>query len=178
MKVVIVDDTKLNLTLLDHQVRKLPDCESICFTEPIAALEWCLTNEPDLMVVDFNMPVMDGIELTKRFREHYPNIPVLMVTANHDTKVRHDALEIGVNDFLNKPLDNTEFKARSKNMLDLRLHQKDLEQKVRARTKDLRMQWSVSLSRNGRPFSAWPERLNIVTQKRVPILCAWRIIQS
>ena len=137
MKVVIVDDTKLNLTLLDHQVRKLPDCESVCFTEPVAALEWCLANEPDLVVVDFNMPMMDGIELTKRFREHYPNIPVLMVTANYDTKVRHDALEIGVNDFLNKPLDNTEFKARSKNMLDLRLHQKSLEEKVRARTKDL-----------------------------------------
>jgi putative two-component system response regulator len=137
MKVVIVDDTKLNLTLLEHQVRKLPDCESVCFTDPVVALDWCLANEPDLLVVDFNMPVMDGIELTKRFREHYPNIPVLMVTANHDTQVRHDALEIGVNDFLNKPLDNTEFKARSKNMLDLRLHQRHLEEKVRARTLDL-----------------------------------------
>jgi putative two-component system response regulator len=140
MKVVIVDDTQLNLTLLQHLVRKLPDCEALCFTDPVAGLDWCLANEPDLVVVDYNMPVLDGIELTKRFRVRHPNIPVLMVTANHDTQVRHDALEIGVSDFLNKPLDNTEFKARSKNMLELRQHQKNLEEKVRKATEVIRAQ--------------------------------------
>jgi len=126
MKVVIVDDTQLNLTLLQHLVRKLQNCESICFTNPVEALEWCLANEPDLVVVDFMMPEMSGTELTEKFRLHYPDIPVLMVTANHETELRHQALQIGVTDFLNKPLDHAEFLARTKNMLALRQSHKNL----------------------------------------------------
>jgi putative two-component system response regulator len=126
MKVVIVDDTQLNLTLLEHLVRKLADCESICFTDPIAALDWCLANEPDLVVVDYMMPQMSGTELTQKFRERYADIPVLMVTANHETELRHQALQLGVTDFLTKPVDHTEFKARANNMLNLRKSNKKL----------------------------------------------------
>ncbi len=140
MKVVIIDDTQLNLTLLQHLVRKLPNCESLCFTDPVAALDWCLTNEPDLVVVDQMMPVMSGTELTEKFRVRYPDIPVLMVTANHDTELRHHALQIGVNDFLNKPVDNVEFVARSKNMLALRRSHKNLEDDVRKATEVIRAQ--------------------------------------
>jgi putative two-component system response regulator len=126
MKVVIVDDTQLNLTLLQHLVRKLPNCEAISFTEPITALDWCLANEPDLVVVDYMMPLLSGTELTQKFRVRYPDIPVLMVTANHETELRHTALQLGVTDFLNKPLDNAEFLARTKNMLALRQSHKNL----------------------------------------------------
>jgi putative two-component system response regulator len=126
MKVVIIDDTQLNVTLLQHLVRKLPGCESVCFTDPVAGLEWCLANEPDLLVVDYMMPVLNGTELTQKFRARYPEIPVLMVTANHETELRHQALQIGVTDFLNKPLDNVEFLARAKNMLALRQSHKNL----------------------------------------------------
>src|SRR5664279_1166704 len=109
MKVVIIDDTQLNVTLLQHLVRKLPDCEPVCFTDPVAGLDWCLANEPDLLIVDYMMPQLSGTELTAKFRVRYPEIPVLMVTANHETELRHQALQMGVTDFLNKPLDNTEF---------------------------------------------------------------------
>lgn len=126
MKVVIIDDTQLIVTLLQYLVRKLPDCEPICFTDPVAALDWCLANEPDLVVVDFMMPHLSGTELVERFRVVHPDIPVLMVTANHERELRHQALQIGVNDFLNKPLDNTEFLARTKNMLALRASHKKL----------------------------------------------------
>ena len=120
MKIVIIDDAQMNVTLLQHLVRKLPDCESVCFTDPVAGLKWCLANEPDLLIVDYMMPQLSGTELTKQFRARYPDIPVLMVTANHETELRYLALQIGVTDFLNKPLDNTEFLARAKNMLALR----------------------------------------------------------
>jgi putative two-component system response regulator len=126
MKVVIIDDTQLNVTLLQHLVRKLPDCESVCFTDPVAGLDWCLANEPDLLIVDYMMPQLNGTELTGKFRERYPDIPVLMVTANSETELRHQALQTGVTDFLNKPLDNTEFLARAKNMLALRQTHKNL----------------------------------------------------
>lgn len=126
MRVVIIDDAQLNVTLLQHLVRKLPDCEPVCFTEPVAALDWCLSNEPDLVVVDYMMPLLSGTELTEKFRARYSEIPVLMVTANHETELRHKALQIGVTDFLNKPLDNVEFLARAKNMLALRQSHKML----------------------------------------------------
>jgi len=124
MNVVIIDDAQLNVTLLKHLVKKLPDCEPTCFTEPVAALDWCLANEPDLVVVDYMMPQMSGTELVEKFRVRHSDIPVLMVTANHETELRHHALQIGVTDFLNKPLDNIEFLARAKNMLALRQNHK------------------------------------------------------
>jgi putative two-component system response regulator len=126
MKIAIIDDTQLNVTLLQHLVRKMPDCEAEGFTDPVVALDWCIGNEPDLVVVDYMMPVLNGVELTELFRARYPDIPVLMVTANHETELRHLALQKGVTDFLNKPLDNIEFLARAKNMLALRESHKRL----------------------------------------------------
>lgn len=124
LKVVIVDDTPMSLTMLQYLVRKLPACEAICFTDPLEALGWCRANEPDLLIVDFMMPELDGTALVDRFRALHRDIPVLMVTANHDMALRYEALQKGVTDFLNKPLDNTEFIARAKNMLALRKSQK------------------------------------------------------
>ncbi|MBK4737650.1 response regulator [Noviherbaspirillum sp. DKR-6] len=124
MKIVIVDDTPMSLTMLQYLVRKLPDCEAICFTDPQEGLAWCGANQPDLLIVDFMMPDLDGTTLVARFRERHHDVPVLMVTANHDVALRHEALQKGVTDFLNKPLDNVEFIARARNMLALRKNQK------------------------------------------------------
>ncbi len=120
MKIVIIDDLQINVTLLQHLVKKLPGCTSICFTDPLAALDWCMSNEPDLIIIDYMMPKMSGVEFVERFRVRYATIPILMVTANHETELRHHALQMGVTDFLNKPLNNVEFLARTKNMLALR----------------------------------------------------------
>ena len=126
MKVAIIDDAQMNVTLLQHLVRKLPSCEPVCFTDPVAALEWCLLNEPDLVIVDYMMPILSGTELVQRFRARHPDIPVLMITANHETALRHEALKMGTTDFLTKPIDNVEFLARAKNMLALRASHKKL----------------------------------------------------
>ncbi|NOU40157.1 MAG: response regulator [Methylotenera sp.] len=128
MRILLIDDTQLNITLLQHLIKKIPEYESIAFTNPVEALDWCRDNEPDLVVVDYMMPEMDGIQFTQQFRGfvNYQDIPVLMVTANSETSVRHKALVSGVTDFLNKPLDNSEFVARARNMLALRQSQKKL----------------------------------------------------
>lgn len=132
MRILLVDDTQLNITLLQHLIKKIPEYESVAFTDPIKALDWCRDNEPDLVVVDYMMPEMDGIQFTQQFRGfvNYEEIPVLMVTANNEISVRHRALDSGVTDFLNKPLDNSEFVARARNMLALRQSQKKLINKA------------------------------------------------
>jgi len=138
MKVAVIDDAQINVTLLQHLVKKLPDCEPVCFTDPVAALAWCLENDPDLVVVDYMMPVLNGTELTKRFRVRHPDNPVLMVTANHEVELRLDALQHGVTDFLTKPLDNAEFLARAKNMLTLRKSHKMLESRAALLAEEVR----------------------------------------
>jgi putative two-component system response regulator len=139
MKVVIIDDVQINVTLLQHLVRKLPDCEPIGFTDSVAALAWCLNNDPDLVIVDFMMPDINGIELVEKFRIRYADSPVLMVTANHEAEVRLQALQSGVTDFLNKPVNNIEFLARAKNMLALRRSHKELRDRATWLADEVRM---------------------------------------
>jgi putative two-component system response regulator len=140
MRIVIIDDIQMNVTLLEHLIRKIPECEFVTFTEPRKAIDWCRDNEPDLVVVDYMMQDMDGIEFTRLFRSlnHYGSIPVLMVTANNNTGVRHEALNSGVSDFLNKPLDNVEFLARAKNLLALRTSHKQLSTRAEWLSKEVR----------------------------------------
>jgi len=122
MNVVIVDDTQINVTLMQALVNRIDGCKPICFTESAAGLEWCIGNDPDLIIVDYMMPAPDGIEFIRRIRElpHLAELPMLMVTADHEKEVRYRALEAGANDFLTKPVDRVEFTSRVKNMLAIR----------------------------------------------------------
>lgn len=126
--VLIVDDSDINLTLIKALVLKLGNCNPVLFDHPLKAVEWCQTHIPDLVIVDYMMPDMDGLEFIRTFRalDGRAEIPVLMVTANDQKDVRYEALSGGANDFLNKPIDRVEFTARVRNMLDLRTGQKFL----------------------------------------------------
>lgn len=126
--VLIVDDSDINLALIKALVLKLPDCSPVLFDHPVRALDWCKENVPDLLIVDYMMPEVDGLAFIRAFREipGFAEIPVLMITANDQKDVRYEALQGGANDFLNKPIDRVEFLARARNMLSLRTGQKFL----------------------------------------------------
>ncbi|MFO1385182.1 MAG: response regulator [Chitinivorax sp.] len=128
MDVVIVDDNEINVTLLRHLVKAIEDTKAITFTDSAAGLQYCLDNDPDLVVIDYMMPPPDGMAFIQAFRAHpgRKNTPLLMITANQDTEVRHRALTLGASDFLTKPVDKNEFRARATNMLLLRKSQKQL----------------------------------------------------
>lgn len=132
MNVVVVDDTPINVTLISHLVRRLEDAVPVEFTDPVKGLAWCVEQVPDLVIVDYMMPELDGIEFVRRFRAcpGRGDIPVLMVTANDQIEVRHSALDSGANDFLTKPIDKAEFMARTRNMLSLRRSQRKLEDRA------------------------------------------------
>ncbi len=145
--VLIIDDSDINLTLIKALVLKLGECSPVLFDNPLEALEWCRENVPDLVIVDYMMPDMDGLKFISAFRAlHGRNeIPVLMVTANDQKDVRYDALLGGANDFLTKPIDRVEFSARARNMLSLRQGQKfladradHLAEMVEIRTQEIR----------------------------------------
>lgn len=147
-RVLIVDDNPTNLTLFRHLLKRVKGVEeSICFDDPLQALIWAAEHEPDLVLLDYMMPVMDGLEFLAKFRaiEGYKDIPVIVVTADTESEVRQKALELGAHDFLNKPIDKMELLARVKNLLMLRETQHALSDRadwlaceVKKATADLR----------------------------------------
>lgn len=133
MHILIVDDTTTNLKLMESLVRKLgeelrPKVEE----DPQVGLDWCRDNPVDLLIVDYMMPKIDGIEFIRRFRAlpGHAETPVLMVTADHERGTRYSALDEGATDFLNKPIDSREFRARVRNMLALQQSRKTIENRA------------------------------------------------
>ena len=122
MKVCIVDDTPINLTLMQALVAKVEGCEPVCFSESLAGLQFCIDEDVDLVIVDYMMPAPDGLEFITQLRSaaNRAGVPILMVTADHEKEVRYRALELGATDFLTKPVDRIEFLSRVRNMLAIR----------------------------------------------------------
>lgn len=132
-KVLIIDDSDINLTLIKALVLKLGDCDPMLFDNPLNALNWCRDNVPDLVIVDYMMPDMDGLKFISAFRALHgrDEVPILMITANDQRDVRYEALLGGANDYLTKPIDRIEFSARARNMLSLRTGQKFLADRAK-----------------------------------------------
>jgi len=147
MKVIIIDDNPTNLFVFKRMTEQMDGCTVETFPDAIAALAWCRESVADLVLVDYMMPEMDGISFIREFRQMKggSDTPVIMVTADDAKDVRYQALESGATDFLNKPVDKTEFLARMRNMLQLRRSQKQmanraewLADEVRKATKSLK----------------------------------------
>lgn len=118
-QVLIIDDTEINLILFAALVKRLDDCVPHTFVQARDALVWLAENDPDLVIVDYMMPDIDGLEFMRLLRE-IPGrdaVPVVMITANDQKQLRYRALDSGASDFLTKPVDKVEFLARTRNML-------------------------------------------------------------
>jgi response regulator RpfG family c-di-GMP phosphodiesterase len=122
MEVVIVDDNPVNLTVMEHLVSRVEGATPKSFRISERGLQYCREHDPDLVIVDYQMPDIDGIQFIERMRAMTgrEEVPLLMVTANADRELRRRALEIGATDFLQKPVDRAEFTTRVRNMLRLR----------------------------------------------------------
>ena len=132
--VMVVDDQSTGRAILEQVVRSLDERVSVeGFGRPVDAVVWATRHIADLVLVDYMMPEMNGIELAKRLRAlpGYEHVPIMMVTAHDDRKVRYDALDAGVTDFLIKPVDARECMARCRNLLTLRRQQLALEDRRR-----------------------------------------------
>ncbi len=121
MKILIVDDNLTNLMVMKALVNRIELCESYTYDLPSEALRWCENNHPDLVLLDYMMPDIDGITFLRRFRTLPGNgkVPVIMVSAYNEADIRNQALEAGASDYIHKPIDKVEFLARVNNTLSL-----------------------------------------------------------
>ena len=126
-RVVIVDDRSTARSLLEGLAKSLePGIVVESFAEPQDALAHMHTAIPDLIITDYRMPGMDGIEFTRRIRAERTlvDVPLIIVTVVEDRQIRYQALENGATDFLTRPIDPQECRARCLNLLALRRNQK------------------------------------------------------
>ncbi len=126
-KVLAVDDEPFNLDLIELAFLDSAGVELTKAVDGKDALEKLENSEPDVILLDLRMPVMDGIEALSKIKadESLSKIPVIVITANSEEK--HRALSLGANDFLSKPVDIEELKLRTFNQAALRHAQKELE---------------------------------------------------
>jgi len=132
--VMVVDDQSTGRAILEQVVRSLDERVIVeGFARPVDAVVWATRHVSDLVLVDYMMPEMDGIEFVKRLRAlpGYEHVPIIMVTVHDDRKVRYAALDAGITDFLTKPVDARECLARCRNLLTLRRQQLALEDRRR-----------------------------------------------
>ena len=127
-KVLIVDDAEINLILFEALVQRIGNCEPIKFAHAPTGLAWAQTHDIDLVIVDYMMPELHGIDFIHQLRatKGKEDVPVLMITANDQKQIRYRALDAGATDFLTKPVDKIEFMARANNMLQLGTSRKAL----------------------------------------------------
>lgn len=145
-KILVVDDDETNVKLLEHLLYQNGFRFVRWTTDPRKVLGLYQEFRPDLVLLDLNMPYMNGIEVMEKIheieKETYPSI--IVFTADHNEEAKIHSLLSGALDFLAKPFDVVEAMARIRNMLNVRLlhnrvnsQNKVLDQKIRERTQEL-----------------------------------------
>jgi len=117
--VAVIDDSPSALSQMLALLRTISKCAPVGFTDPEEGLRYCLNHDISLVVVDYEMPGINGVRFVESFRDdtRKASVPVVMVTSTADRSVRYSALQVGATDFLGKPIDSVEFVARMNNLL-------------------------------------------------------------
>ena len=143
--ILIVDDQEANVRLLEKMLRNVGYQRLTSTMDPRAVCALHLAHHYDLILLDLQMPEMDGFQVMEDLKEIETEgyLPVLVITAQPGHKLR--ALQAGAKDFVSKPFDLIEVQTRIHNMLEVRLlyqklgdYNKVLEQTVLERTAELR----------------------------------------
>ena len=129
-RVLIVDDIPTNVRLLEARLTA-EYYEVLTASSGAQALEICQSQDVDIVLLDVMMPEMDGFEVCRRLKADPKthHLPVLMITALDQPSDRVQGLDAGADDFLSKPVDDTQLMARVKSLVRL----KSLTDELRAR---------------------------------------------
>lgn len=127
--ILVVDDIEDNLDLLEFALRRKP-IKMLRATSGYECLEMARVHNPDVILLDIQMPGMDGFETLKRLREDRitAKIPVIFLTAQKKDPVSiEEGLKLGADLYLTKPIDTDELLVRTKMLIRIRKAEAELE---------------------------------------------------
>ncbi|HMJ96281.1 MAG TPA: HD domain-containing phosphohydrolase [Thermoleophilaceae bacterium] len=146
-RLLVVDDEPANTALLCALLARWGYGDVTATSDSGDVLELCDKLDPDLLFLDLHMPAPTGLDLLRALHDriHAPvPLPVIMLTADVTSQSKRAALALGARDFLTKPFDLEEVRLRTRNLLEMRLLQREqsryaaqLEEGVRQRTRHL-----------------------------------------
>jgi CheY-like chemotaxis protein len=118
-KVLIVDDEPLNVDLLHQELEKFDHYQIITAFTGVEALDKIKSRQPDLILLDLVMPVLDGFAVLAEIKADpdLRDIPVIIVAAAHDSKSIVKGIKQGADDYLTKPVDVEQLKNKLKEYL-------------------------------------------------------------
>lgn len=115
-RILVAEDTESNFLLLSILLRK--EYEVLRAYNGREAVDMCREQQPDLILMDMKMPVMDGLEATREIRRFNPGIVIIALTANAYDSDREKAFEAGCNDYMAKPIMAPKLREMLKSYLD------------------------------------------------------------
>lgn len=126
--IIVVDDDKTSLSLLQHTFAKHHFTNVAAFTSGQQALDYCRFNTPDLIIIDLLMPGMTGFDLCQELRKlkSLNTVPIFAYTALENPHQRISVFDLGASDVLHKPVMEDELVARCKLHLERRHILRDL----------------------------------------------------
>ncbi|MBQ7775686.1 MAG: diguanylate cyclase [Lachnospiraceae bacterium] len=144
--ILIVDDDKINCMIAKHALGT--DYRVVAAYSGMEALEYLETELPDLILMDIEMPEMNGKEVAKRIKEQdkWAKIPIIFLTADTDPATEVECLEWGADDFITKPFVPPIMTSRVSRVLELHELRKDLETQLEKKTRQMEQATLKSLT--------------------------------
>ena len=138
-RIMVVDDVPLNINVVCAHLGCEGYTQFVKVSDSTQAMTTLYREDPDLLLLDMMMPGVSGLDILQVLRadQHFAHLPVLILTASDDRKMKKTALDAGATDFLLKPIDADDLIPRVRNALLMKRHRDTLEQQVRERTLEL-----------------------------------------
>lgn len=120
-KILLIDDDTTNNLLIESVLSNHGFRQMKSISDPRLALDTYVEYEPELILLDLEMPHMNGFEVFRKMQKHSGKemLPVIIVTAQNDHRSKTRAMELGIQYFLEKPVDKTELLTRVQNILHI-----------------------------------------------------------
>lgn len=123
-KILVVEDNKINQVIINKIIKK-QNSNCIIVNDGYAALEILDNDSFDVILMDINMPIINGFETTRRIRQRGINTPVIALTAFNKEEITEEAISAGIDDIINKPFES-EALFKSINYLVFKLEESSL----------------------------------------------------
>lgn len=119
-KILSVDDSRTIRLMLKRVFRPF-HCELFEAADGMEGLEAVITHQPDLIMLDYNMPVMDGVTMLRKMREldNIKRTPVIMLTAEDSNEIISTVARLGVRDYIIKPFEDENLLSKVSRIINL-----------------------------------------------------------